>query len=114
MPYGPAPMIKQGTNGMAVAALVLGIVGLFCGFFVPSILGIVFGFLARKQIDESGGLQQGEGMALAGIITGFIGIIGWIIIVIIAVATDDGPYYYDSLFTVIKMSMPLLPLLPFL
>jgi hypothetical protein len=64
------------TNGSAVASLVLGIVGLLtCGytFFIAPVLAVVLGVKARRQIRESG--QQGAGMALAGIITGVIGLV---------------------------------------
>ena len=67
------------TNGLAIASLVLGIIPCF---LVTSILAIVFGFIARNQIEQSGGTQQGSGMALAGIILGFawigLSVIWWI------------------------------------
>jgi hypothetical protein len=65
--YSAAP--KTGTNGLAIASLVCGIVGCFT---VTAIVAIVLGFVARNQIDQSAGMQQGSGMALAGIILGFI------------------------------------------
>ena len=55
------------TNGLAIASLVLGIVGCF---WITAIVAIVLGFVARKQIEQSG--EQGSGMALAGIILGFV------------------------------------------
>ncbi len=57
--YGPTP-----TNTMAILAIVFA--------FVFSPLGIVFGFIARSQIRQTG--EQGDGLALAGIIVGFISI----------------------------------------
>jgi hypothetical protein len=56
-------------NGFAIAALICGILG-------ASVLGVAFGFIARSQIRQSMGRQKGDGMALAGIILGFI----WIVI----------------------------------
>jgi hypothetical protein len=55
--YGPPP-----TNPMAIAALVL-------AFVIPP-AGIVMGVSARRQIRRSG--EQGDGLALAGIILGSI------------------------------------------
>ncbi|BDH59078.1 hypothetical protein MTP03_40170 [Tsukamurella sp. PLM1] len=52
------------TNTMAVLALVFGVMG---GF-----LGIVFGHIALSQIKRTG--EQGRGMALAGLILGYIGL----------------------------------------
>ncbi len=65
--YAPAPA----TNGLAIASLVCSLVGFVaCG--VPAIVGVVFGHVARRQIRRSGGRQTGEGLALAGLIVGYI------------------------------------------
>jgi hypothetical protein len=65
--YGPS------TNGLAVASLVLGLVGwMFCG--VGSVLAVIFGFVSQSQIAASQGRQSGAGMAKAGIVLGFVGI----------------------------------------
>jgi uncharacterized membrane protein len=58
-----------GTNPLAIASLVASIIGICCG--IGSIVGIVLGFVAKKQIADSGGTQGGDGLALAGIIVGF-------------------------------------------
>jgi hypothetical protein len=51
---------------------------------------VIFGFVARKQIRESGGRQGGSGMALAGIILGFVGVAGVILwIVLFAVLVNN-------------------------
>jgi hypothetical protein len=63
-PAGPA------TNGMAVASLVCSIVGL-ASCFLLCILGAIFGHMARKQVRERG--ESGDGLALAGIIIGWVG-----------------------------------------
>ena len=52
-----------GTNPMAVAALVLGLLG-------GTVLPIIFGHLARAQIRRTG--QTGSGLALAGLILGYV------------------------------------------
>jgi hypothetical protein len=56
------------------------------GFGLPCVLGIIFGFVARSQIKRSNGTQQGNGLALAGIIVGF-SLIAIFILIIILVAT---------------------------
>lgn len=84
IPYNSLPPQQQKLPGdsMAVAAMVLGIVGLLCcGGGIVSILGIIFGFMARSK-----GTSK-EGMALAGIILGFIGLVGGIVISIVFAAT---------------------------
>ncbi len=66
--YGYGYPVVPRNNGLAVASLVCSIVTIFG---LGSVLGIVFGFVARHQIRESGGTQRGDGLALAGIIVGF-------------------------------------------
>ncbi|MDQ2706417.1 MAG: DUF4190 domain-containing protein [Actinomycetota bacterium] len=88
--WAPAPP----TNGLAVASLILGIVGLCLGFFVVPFIGavpaLICGYLGRKQIRERG--DAGDGMALAGIILGWIGVasqLAWVaFFVFIGVATN--------------------------
>jgi hypothetical protein len=57
------------TNGMAIASLVLGILWLY---WLGSILALVFGYVAQQQIKQRG--DAGGGLAIAGIILGWIGI----------------------------------------
>ena len=55
-----------------------------------SLLAVIFGFVGRKQIKESEGVQTGGGLAVAGIILGFIGIAADILtIVTIALAAHS-------------------------
>jgi len=80
--FQPAATIKN--SGMAVASLVLGIVGLVFPFIpiIPSILAIIFGALGMGQVNRSNGMLKGKGMATAGIILGIVAFI-WIIVMII-------------------------------
>ena len=55
----------------AIAALVCSVGGFL--FFAGSILGIVFGYVARKDLRDKPNLQ-GAGLATAGIILGYIGL----------------------------------------
>lgn len=71
-PYAPQPSLG-GTNGKAIASLVLGIVGLTGLPLVASVLALVFGYMARSEITASG--QEGKGLATAGIILGWVGIV---------------------------------------
>ena len=104
--YGtPAVVVPaQPTNGMAIASLVCSLAGIFtCG--ITAIIGAILGHVARKQIRERG--EGGDGLALAGIISGWIifalyalGIAAYVVFAIIlvsAVATSPGfdptPYF---------------------
>ncbi|MED7925397.1 DUF4190 domain-containing protein [Nonomuraea sp. LP-02] len=68
-PYGAPPPPPRPTNGMAVASLVLGIVGMIsCG--LTSIVGVILGHIALARIKRSG--EEGQGMAVAGLVTSYI------------------------------------------
>jgi hypothetical protein len=79
-PYAEQPYRQQGTNGLAIASLVLGIVGMVFG----SILAVVFGHVALGQIRRSG--QGGRGLAIAGLVLGYLGIVGTLIVVLVLAA----------------------------
>lgn len=74
------------TNGFAVASMICGILGVvgLCGYAIggllPAILAVVFGHLARGQIRRNA--EQGAGLALSGLIMGYI-VIGLAVIVIL-------------------------------
>jgi hypothetical protein len=82
----PAPQARHTsgpTNGMAIASMVLGIV--WAGW-IGSILAVAFGHVALKQIDRTD--QAGRGMAVAGLVLGYLGLgILALIIVIIAIGS---------------------------
>jgi hypothetical protein len=64
---GPPP--AAATNGLAIASLVCALAGLLtCG--VTSFIGAILGHVAKRQIRER--REGGEGLATAGIITGWI------------------------------------------
>ena len=70
MNYAQAQAVPP-ANGLAITALVCGIVGVpMSCLFVPSVLAIIFGHIARGQIRRGQG--GGDGMALAGLIMGYI------------------------------------------
>lgn len=82
-------MVK--TNGLAIASLILGILGILEGstlFWVPflnfvpflwHVLAIVFGALALKAIKEKPEELTGKGLAIAGLVLGILGLIPTII-----------------------------------
>ena len=66
-----APLPSARTNGLAIAALVFGIVWVWG---IGSILALVFGYMGKNQIDSTVETQSGRGMAVAGIILGWVGL----------------------------------------
>jgi hypothetical protein len=83
--YG-APVAQATTNGLAIASMVLGILWLY---WIGSILALVFGYVAKGQIDRSAGRQTGRGMAVAGIVLGWIGVAALAIVIVAAIALRD-------------------------
>jgi hypothetical protein len=69
-PQTAASGVQKTTNGMSIAAMVLGIVWVY---WIGSILALIFGYIARGQIRASNGQQGGNGMAIAGIVLGWVG-----------------------------------------
>lgn len=67
--------VRPSANGKAITSLVCGCIGMFCcGILIPSILAVIFGHIAKGEIRASGGQQGGDGMALAGLILGYVGL----------------------------------------
>lgn len=80
----PDPAPRPGANGLAIAALVCGILW---GFGFLSIVALVLGIVAIGQTRSRG--QQGRGMAIAGVVLGGIGIVGAIASVAVLVAVGN-------------------------
>lgn len=73
-PGYPAPVNQPG-KGLAVAALVMGILSFLCFPVITGALGIIFGGVAKSK-----GYQGG--MATAGIVCGAIGIALWLLMLV--------------------------------
>jgi hypothetical protein len=82
-PHQMGRPIVQSTNGYAIASLVLSILGVLG---IGSLLGIIFGVKARREIRDAGGYQGGDGMALAGIIIGIVTLVLFVIFIAIWIA----------------------------
>lgn len=72
--YYSSPAPSAPNNSTAIISLIAGILGLTLLPTVGSIVAIITGSMAKKEIQQSGGAQGGMGMAQAGIILGWIGI----------------------------------------
>ncbi|AJR18398.1 DUF4190 domain-containing protein [Pimelobacter simplex] len=68
-PYGyPAP---RPTNGLAIASLVVSVLSIVVCVGAPGFIGAILGHVARGQIRRE--QQEGGGLALAGVIVGWLG-----------------------------------------
>jgi hypothetical protein len=70
-PAAPAHVPDSST---ALISLIAGILGLTFLPLIGSIVALITGYSARREIQESGGTLGGDGMAQAGIILGWIGV----------------------------------------
>lgn len=70
-----APPPPQRTSGFAIASLVFGILG-------GALFALVFGYIALSQIRRAGGRLRGRGVALTGVVLGWI----WLGILLLVMA----------------------------
>jgi type IV pilus assembly protein PilA len=70
-PTAEGTIFPAQTSGKAIASLVC---GLFIFAFPLSILAVIFGHLGVSEIRKSAGRLRGEGMAIAGLILGYVGL----------------------------------------
>ncbi len=70
---GPANMAQApraaDTSSLAIVSLIFGILGIF---FFGSLIAVICGHIARSNIRQSQGKLVGDGMALAGLIMGYL------------------------------------------
>lgn len=83
---GVVPTQRATTNGLAIASLVLGIVWIY---WIGSILAVIFGHIALRQIDDTGRTQQGRGMAIAGLVLGYVGVGFLALFIVLLVAASS-------------------------
>ena len=62
---------QYGTAGSAIASMVLGILSL-ATCFITGVPAIICGHVARSKIRRSGGVYSGDGLAVAGLILGYV------------------------------------------
>ena len=99
-PYAP-PMVQgipgggmyatTPTSGLAIASLICGIMGLVTCLFVPGIPAVICGHLALKRIADTSSPVQGHGLAVAGLITGYISvlfIVGFVLLMVLGFASS--------------------------
>jgi len=65
---------KAPNSNLAVVSIIAGILGFTLFPLMGSIIALVTGYMARNEIQESGGSLGGDGLATAGIILGWIGV----------------------------------------
>jgi general secretion pathway protein G len=77
--------LPPSTSGLAIGSLVCGILGFFTLGFT-GFIAVVLGHMGLSRIRGSSGAIGGRGLAIAGLITGYIGaLIAFIVLIVLAV-----------------------------
>jgi hypothetical protein len=87
VPYQGYQPVMERTSGLAAGALVCGILELFT-VGITCIPAVILGHMARSEIRQTG--KRGDGMALAGLVLGYLAIAGWVIAIAAAAAISAG------------------------
>ncbi len=91
----PVMVAQPQTNTKAIISLILGICSfVIVGNLLTGIPAIICGHMALREIQNSGGLQEGRPLALVGLILGYVATIGtlafcafWVFVVILAIGS---------------------------
>ncbi|MEJ7844147.1 MAG: DUF4190 domain-containing protein [Acidimicrobiales bacterium] len=67
--YGYGPPVQK-NHGLAVAALVCGLVGILLANLILGPLALIFGLVSLSKISSSNGALKGRGMAITGVVLG--------------------------------------------
>ena len=82
----PGSFTLQQTDGKAIASLILG----FFFFFLPAaVVAVILGHLSLSEIRKSAGRLKGEGLAIGGLVLGYMGLAVIPILIIAAIAIPN-------------------------
>jgi competence protein ComGC len=75
-PPPPPPLNLQPPKNspLAIWSLILGILSLTCFYILTAIPAVICGHMAMSRIKRSGGALTGNGLAIGGLVTGYLGI----------------------------------------
>jgi hypothetical protein len=95
--YQVQPVSGRGT-GMAIASLILGILAVLSCFtviggVVLGVLAIIFGVIVVRRVGR--GEASGKGMAIAGIVTGAVGVLLAIVLIAVGVSVFNSKSVQD-------------------
>jgi dienelactone hydrolase len=72
-PLGQPPIYRHpATCGMGITSMVLGIISIVTCLIPLGIFAVIFGHVSLSRIKRSGGLVTGAGMAIAGLVMGYL------------------------------------------
>ena len=70
--YQQTPPPVAPTNSMAMTSMIAGIVGWTVAPLLGSLVAIITGHMAKKELKERMGREGGDGMATAGLVMGYL------------------------------------------
>jgi hypothetical protein len=102
------------TNPLAIVSLVLGVV--WCGG-IGSLFAVIFGVQARRSIRQSGGKETGDGLAIAGLVLGIVGLVGAVLTTLLVVfvgitannAAHDAIQHFSHRRVEVRVGRPVTP-----
>ena len=87
--YPPAVIVRSPpTNSLAVVSLVSAILSWVLCPFVAAVVAVITGHIARSQIRRTG--EAGDGVALAGLIIGYLHLAAWAVGILLWLALLGG------------------------
>lgn len=89
---GGMPPRPEKAGGLAIASLVLSILGIFC-CFIPAVAGIVLGIVELGNIKKGKSSAKGQSMAKTGIIIGIAALV--LNLILIVYMLSSGSYYWE-------------------
>lgn len=78
---------KEGasTHWASIVGMITGILGIFVFGIILGACGIIFSAIALSAIKKNPEKYKGKGMAVAGLVTGIVAILGWLLLVAILI-----------------------------
>ena len=74
--------VSPPNNGKAIAALVLGIVAWVGASILTGIPAVILGHMALGEINRSNGTQSGRGLAITGLVLGYLSLTGIVCVIL--------------------------------
>lgn len=71
------------TNPLALISMIAGIIGVTLLPFLASIVAIITGHLARGEIRRNPAHYSGDGMAITGLVLGYIAVVLTVLVIVI-------------------------------
>ena len=91
-PQGPTT--PPTTDGFAIASMILGIIGIITCFLgiIFGGLAVIFGHISISNINKDPQNKNGKGMAIAGLITGYISLLIFIFLIFGSIQSSSSAY----------------------